>query len=127
MKSIRIIFALLLSGLLLSTSCNKDKYTNGAATVSGAVTYKNGAGTVAAAPYADVHINYNSSVEKTPYDQTVQADSNGKFTVKLPTGNYFFSATFTDSYGFNYTTAQGDAVNVGNTQDQVSTIAIIVQ
>lgn len=126
MKSIRIISALLISGLLFFTGCNKDKYKVGAATVSGTVTYKSGT-TTAAAPYANVYINYNSSTAKTPYDQTLQADANGKFTVKLPTGNYFFSAGFTDSYGFDYTTVQGANVNIGNTSDQVNTVALIVQ
>src|SRR5579872_496533 len=127
MKSLRIISTILLSGLLFATGCNKDKYTNGAATISGAVTYKNSAGTDASAPYANVHINYNSSTAKTPYDQTVVADSTGKFTVKLPTGNYYFSADFTDVNGFTYTTVQGNAVNIGNTKDQVTTVALIVQ
>jgi hypothetical protein len=127
MKSIRIISALLLTGLLFTAGCNKNKYTNGAATVSGAVSYKNSAGTTVPAPYAQVYINYNSSVAKTPYDQTLRADSAGKFAVKLPTGNYYFSASLTDAYGFNYSTVQGTAVNIGNTSDQVNTIAIIVQ
>ncbi len=127
MKSFAIISALLLTGLFFTIGCNKDKYTKGAARISGAVTYKNSAGTSAAAPYANVHVNYNSSVAKIPYDLTVVADANGKFMVELPTGNYFFSADFTDSYGFYYTAIQGTAVNINNTNDQVTTVAIIVQ
>ena len=128
MKPIRIIAAFLLSILLISTGCsNKDKYTVGAATISGTVTFKNSAGTVAAAPFANVNINYNSSKLVTPYNQTLVADANGKFSVKLPAGNYFFSGSFTDENGFNYATVQGSAVTVGNTSDQVTGVAIIVQ
>jgi hypothetical protein len=128
MKSIRIISALLIAGLLFAVGCNKDKYTKGAAQVSGTVTYKNGAtGTTDAAPYANVHIKYNTTAASTTYDLTLEADSTGKFTVKLPTGNYYFFADYTDMAGFKYSTVQGSVVKVNNTDDQVSTVAIIVQ
>jgi hypothetical protein len=128
MKSIIKISTIMLAGLLFFASCNKDKYKVGAATVSGTVTYKNGGtGTTDAAPFADVHIAYNTTVAKLPYDMTIKADSAGKFTVKLPTGSYYFSADFADGHGFNYTTVQGTGVSINNTSDQVTTVAIIVQ
>ena len=128
MKSLRIITAFLLAAMFFTVGCNKDKYKVGAAATSGTVKYKNGGtGTTDAAPYAMVHVSYNSLVAKTPYDLTVQADSAGKFSVKLPSGNYYFSADFQDANGFNYTTIQGTAVSINNTKDQVTTVAIIVQ
>ena len=128
MKSLRIISVLLIAGMLFSAGCNKDKYTKGAAMAMGAVTYKNGVtGATVPAQYANVHVNYNSLVAKTPYDLTIVADSAGMFSVKLPTGNYYFSADFKDANGFNYTTVTGNAVSINNTKDMVTTVAIVVQ
>ncbi len=128
MKSLRIIAAFLLAVVVFSTGCNKDKYTKGTAMVTGTVTYKNGGtATTDPAPFAMVHVNYNSLVAKTPYDLTLQADATGKFSVNLATGNYYFSADFQDANGFNYATVQGTAVSINNTKDQVNTVAIIVQ
>lgn len=127
MKSIKIISALLIAGLLFAVGCNKDKYTKGAAQVSGTVTYKDGSGATSKAYYANVHIKYNATAAATTYDLTLQADSMGMFSVKLPTGNYYFSADFTDHSGFNYSTSQGSVVKVNNTDDQINNVAIIVQ
>jgi hypothetical protein len=127
MKSIKTIFALLIA-VVLFASCNKTKYTSGAAVVSGKVTYVDGVtGTNTPAYYADVHINYNSLTVKTPYDLTVQTDSAGAFSVKLPTGDYYFSADFTDAHGFKYSTSKGSAVQVKNTKDDITTVAIEVK
>lgn len=128
MKSFKIVAALLLIAVLFTLGCNKDKYTKGAADVSGTVTYKNGAtGSNDAAAYADVHIYYNTLTSKATYDVTLQADANGKFTTKLPTGNYYFSADFQDLNGFKYTTVKGSAVSINNTDDKITTVAIVLQ
>jgi hypothetical protein len=75
-----------------------------------------------------VHINKGSSaVADTPYNQTLQTNSNGNFTVQLPTGSYFFTATYTDANGFIYNAVQGVSVNVGNTSGPVNNVAIIVE
>ncbi|HYV90770.1 MAG TPA: carboxypeptidase-like regulatory domain-containing protein [Chitinophagales bacterium] len=120
MKPFKIISIILLASIVTFTSCKKDAGPVGKKEVSGTVTYKQGDGTFIAAPYAFVYITYGTNSESATYDQTTVTDVNGKYSIKgLAKGDYYFTAKYTDQFGFEYTTA-GYGVNINDSKSTLT-------
>lgn len=117
----KIFSTIMLTVLIFITACSKsdNSSTNGAAQISGKITYMNGAtGTETPAPFASVYICFGTLTAKANPDEIVKTDSAGNYTVKLTTGNYYFSADFTDANGFYYKSHNGVSAAINNTTDK---------
>ena len=118
MKILKKILLLICTGVLLISSCKKDAGEIGKKELWGNVTYKNGGtGTETAAPNAIVHIAYGTTSATTEYNQTVLADSDGKYSIKgLQKGDYYITGEFIDEHGFKYTSG-GYGVTIKNKKE----------
>ncbi len=107
--------------VLLFPACKKEAGIGGKKTITGTVTYKNGAaGAFETANAATVHIEYGTTTYNSAYDQSVAADSDGNYHFDgLRKGDYFISAEFTDIHGFKYATG-GYSVTVKNNKDKLT-------
>ena len=107
MKTSKKILCVLLFLVLLFPACRKEAGIGGKKTITGTVHFKNGAtGMYEIATGATVNIAYGETSYSSTFDQTLQADVNGVYHFDgLRKGDYFISAEFTDSHGFNYSTS----------------------
>jgi len=102
----KIITFLFISTIFFG-SCQKEAGILGKKSLSGTVYYKNGATAInEIAPGAVVKIAYGANAATADFDQFIYADVNGQYKIEgLKKGDYFITAEFTDSHGFNYVTA----------------------
>lgn len=117
-KNISIVFLFL---MLLFSACKKEAGLGGKKTISGTVTYKNGAtGAFEIANTATVHIEYGTTTYNSAYDQSVAAGMDGTYHFDgLRKGDYFISAEFIDVHGFKYVTG-GYSVTVNNKKEKLT-------
>jgi hypothetical protein len=92
---------------LVVSGCKKEPGPGGKNTITGSVVFKNGdTGNNDAAPFAAVSIAYGVKEVTGNFDQTILADAEGKFTIEgLHKGDYYITASYTDSHGFRYVSA----------------------
>ena len=117
MKNIFVVFVFL---VLLFPACKKEAGIGGKKTITGTVTYKNGATAVfEIANAATVHIAYGTTTFSSAYDQSVVAGVDGTYHFDgLKKGDYFISGEFTDVHGFKYVTG-GYSVTVKDEKEKL--------
>jgi hypothetical protein len=121
-----IYFSFIFLAFIVS-SCKKEAGIGGKKTITGTVRYLDGlTGQMEIAAGASVMIYYGTTTASTNYDQQVLADADGKYHFDgLRKGDYYITASFTDSHGFIYSTA-GYTVTIENKKD-VLTLDIDLQ
>lgn len=120
MKLIKYFLIPLLIIVFSQVSCKKEPGLTGKKVLSGMVQYKNVAsGLTEAAPSAIVRVAFDANSPVSQYDLSILADSEGKYAIRgLEKGNYFLTAEFKDSHGFEYSCA-GYALEINNKKDEL--------
>ena len=122
---IKAILTVLFAAFLLTSGCKKEGKLGGNKTIEGIIYYHDGVvppNTVA--PGASVFVTYNSKVATGNVDETLTTDSNGHYSVRgLKKGDYFISAEYTTSSGFQYTTT-GHAVTIDTKNKETMNIIL---
>ena len=116
----KIVFAVLLTGIMFAGSCKKDDGNGGKKKIFGTVRFNDGVSAADdIAPGATVFISYGSKVATGTIDQTVTCDARGEYTIKgLKKGDYFVSGEYITSHGFKYTT-KGYGVTLESTKNEL--------
>lgn len=116
----KLTLLILLVSITFFIGCKKEEGIIGKKVVTGTVYFKNGVtGTNDPATSALVYVTYGTTAASGSYDQTTTTDSNGKYIIKgLQKGDYFITAEYTDSHGFEYTT-HGYVITIKNKKSEL--------
>ena len=117
----KLIPLILLVSITFFIGCKKEEGIIGKKVVTGTVYFKNGVtGTNDPAASAVVYVSCGTTTASGSYDQTTTSDSNGKYIIRgLRKGDYFITAEYTDSHGFEYSTP-GYAITIKNKKSELS-------
>jgi len=108
-------FIMAIAIMFAVTSCNKDEGFEGKASISGKVTYTNGA-----AAGAVITVKFGATEATDGYDYSTVSDPSGAYSFQgLQKGSYFVDATYTDANGYTFNTG-GYTVEVGAPKSEVT-------
>jgi hypothetical protein len=108
-------FVMAIAMMFAATSCTEDEGFEGKASISGKVTYANGA-----AVGAVVTIKFGTTVATDAFDYTTVADGSGSYSFQgLQKGEYFVDADLVDVNGHAFTTS-GYAIEIGAPKSEVT-------